>query len=155
MPKHDFVVETRSIDDNFSYSSYSWDFNGRLYKQGLTEADYVSIDDEFIIYINDSLNWIPTWDPSTRETGNGLNNYGVTVIGDINLLTFKAILQAWMNMFECAPERIALTGSYEITAGQYERLEYDKPDLLMKLKKLIRLADRALNEDKCILHLGI
>lgn len=147
MAKHEFVVE----DNRSSYLSFTWDSNGRLYREGLTEADYVSFDDEFIMYINDSLNWIPTWNPSTKEMGNGLNNYGVTIIDEQNLITFKGIIQAWMNMFEFATEIIVLTDQI----GHYEKLEYDKSDLLKKLKKLIELADRALNEDKCILHLGI
>ena len=143
MPKHEFVVETRSVDDNSSYLSFSWDSNGSLSKERLTETDYVSFDDEFIMYINDSLKWIPTWNPSTKEIGNGLNNYGVTIIDEQNLITFKGIIQAWTDMFGFATEKIVLTGSYDSIGetnrfGQYEKLLIDRylPLEEMNIKKL-------------------
>lgn len=157
MPEHEFVLEDRSVADS---SSFLWDSIGGINREGLTEDDYVSFDDEFITYINDSLNWIPTRNPSTKEVGHGLNNYGVTIIDDCNLSSFKGIIQAWTDMFGFASERIVLTGSYYTTGeseqcGKYESLEYNKSDLLKKLIKLIELTDRATDEDKCILHLGI
>lgn len=160
MPKHQFVVvDTNTVnDDSFSY--YSWDSKGDLHREGLPEEDHVAFEDEFILYMNDSLNWIPSWNPSTQETGNGLNYYGVTIVeGEHNLITFRRVIQAWSDLFEPAPENIVLTGSYYTTgedqSGQYERLEYNKTDLMKKLDKQIEIINKALTENKCILHFGI
>lgn len=160
MPKHEFVVESKQDADNHSYSSFSWNSKGELGRDGLSEEDYVSLEDEFISYINDSLGWIPTWNPSTKTEGMGLNHYGVTVISGQNLRTFRGILQAWTDFFRFAPDNIVLKGSYFTIvgvedSGQYDKLEYKKTILIKHLQKLIRMIDRAVEEDKCILHLGI
>lgn len=34
MPKHEFVVETRSAANNSSYLSFSWDSSGGLNREG-------------------------------------------------------------------------------------------------------------------------
>ncbi|MCA1295421.1 hypothetical protein LBW89_20650 [Paenibacillus sp. alder61] len=160
MPKHEFVVESRQDADNLSLSSFSWNSKGELGRDGLSEEDHVSLEDEFISYINDSLNWLPTWNPSTKTEGMGLNHYGVTVISGQNLRVFRGILQAWTDLLGFAPENIGLKGSYFTivgveNSGQYEKLEYKKTILIKHLQKLIRMIDRAVEEDKCILHLGI
>ena len=40
----------------------------------------VSIHDDLIVYFNDFLKWIPTYNPSLKVRHTGLNYYGVTVI---------------------------------------------------------------------------
>ena len=50
----------------------------------------VSIHDDLIIYFNDFLKWIPTYNPSLKVRHTGLNYYGVTVIdGDGAALLHK------------------------------------------------------------------
>ncbi|NMO97690.1 hypothetical protein [Paenibacillus lemnae] len=145
MPVHEFVIENRSDVENSSYLTYTRDSNGDLYREGLIVIEYTSIDDEFIEYINDSLNWISTWNPSTEQNGMGLNHIGVTLIDGSNLITFKGIIQSWADMLKYAPQKIILNRSYCIL----------KSDLLKKLGKLVHLIERAEIETKCILHLGI
>ena len=160
MRKHEFVVENKKDANDSSYLTFSWDSDGELFRKDLSEEDHVFFDDDFIVYLNDSLDWIPSWNPSTKIGCKGLNIYGVTTIDGQNLIILRGIIQAWTDMFGFAPENIVLKGSYFTIggidqSGQYERLEYKKTDLIKKLKKLIKLIDKALAEDKCILHLGI
>jgi hypothetical protein len=42
----------------------------------------VDIHDDLIQYINDSLQWIPTINPSIPESGYGLNIHGITLIDE-------------------------------------------------------------------------
>ncbi|WDH96912.1 hypothetical protein PUW24_22660 [Paenibacillus urinalis] len=159
MPKHEFVVESNTNDKNPCYINYSWDSDGKLHREGLTDEDHVSIDDEFIMYLHDSLKWLSCWNPSTKEACKGLNVHGVTIIEKQNLITFRGIIQAWVDLFGFAPEKIELKGSYTLDSkdecGEYEILLFIKEDLFTNLNKLIRIINKAHDEERCILHLGI
>lgn len=80
MPKHHFVIENKKRVNGNIHTFYSWDSHGMIHKSGLTTENYATLEDEFIVYIYDSLRWLDTWNPSTGMRCSGLNNYGITVI---------------------------------------------------------------------------
>lgn len=139
----------------------NWSRHGILTKAGEVNLLSVSIDDDIIVYIHDSLQWISTFNPSTRTPHYGLNYCGITVISqDDELLKLKRIIKAWADLFKNAKAEIELTGSYYTNSGNhkeggYEKLKYNKIDLLNKFSKLIEIIEMARIEKKSVIHFGI
>ncbi|PRA08718.1 MULTISPECIES: hypothetical protein [unclassified Paenibacillus] len=160
MPKHHFVIENKSLVSGNIHNSYSWDSHGMIHKSGLTREDHATLEDEFIAYIYDFLRWLDTWNPSTCMRSSGLNNYGITVIEEQDaLLKFHQLIQVWIDLFGHATDPIVLTGSYcfdeEEQRSYYEKLVYNKVELINELHKLANMAKRAEINGKCIVHFGI
>ncbi|MEO2204676.1 hypothetical protein ABGV42_13100 [Paenibacillus pabuli] len=157
---HNFVIENKWVLSENVHASYSWDRNGKIHKNGLAPDNQAHLDDNFISYIYDSLQWLETRNPSTGERSMGLNNYGITVIEDQQVLQrLHQIINAWIELFSSAPETIILRGDYCIDdggkKGYYEKLLYNKVDLITELKKLARMAVHAVEHGKCLVHFGI
>ncbi|MBY0216338.1 hypothetical protein [Paenibacillus illinoisensis] len=157
---HNFVIENKSDVNQDVHTSYSWDRNGKLHKNGLKRDNHAHFDDNFLSYIHDSLQWLGTRNPSTGKKSRGLNNYGITVIEDQQVLQrFHQILNAWIDLFSSAPDSIVLRGNLCIDDGDgkgyYEKLVYSKSDLITELKQLARMAVHAVEHGKCIVHFGI
>ncbi|MFL0372974.1 hypothetical protein [Paenibacillus amylolyticus] len=160
MPKHHFVIEAKSQVNENIYTSYSWDSHGNIHKSGLKPEFYATLEDELIVYIYDSLRWLNTWNPSTCISCSGLNNCGITVIEEQDvLLKFHKLIQAWIDLFSHATDPIVLTGNYSINGGEqkgyYEKLVYNKVELINELHKLANMAKYAEVNGKCIVHFGI
>ncbi len=160
LPKHHFVIENKSQVDGNIHTSYSWDSKGRIHRSGLTTENHATLEDEFIAYIYDSLCWLDTWNPSTCMRCSGLNNYGITVIEEQDaLLKFHQLIRAWMDLFSHATDPIVLTGNYSIAGGEqkgyYEKLVYNKVEIINELNKLANMAKYAEVNGKCIVHFGI
>ncbi|WP_418040975.1 hypothetical protein [Paenibacillus xylanilyticus] len=156
---HNFVIENKSDVNEDVHTSYSWDRNGKIHKNGLMRDNHAHLDDNFILYIHDSFQWLETRNPSTGEKSRGLNNYGITVIEDEQVLQrLHQILNAWIDLFSSAPDSIVLRGDLCIDDGDekgyYEKLVYSKSDLITELKQLARLAVHAVEHGKCIVHFG-
>lgn len=160
MPIHNFVIENKSEINESIYTSYSWDAHGVIHKSGLTAEEHAYLEDEFISYIQDSLKWLNTWNPSTCKRCSGLNNYGITVIEEKDaLLKFHQLIRAWIDVFNLAPDQIKLTGDYCFDGneqrGYYEKLIYNRVELINELNKLANMTKDAELNEKCILHFGI
>ncbi|WP_340401128.1 hypothetical protein [Paenibacillus sp. FSL H8-0079] len=160
MPKHHFVIENKADVNEYIHTSYSWDSHGRIHKSGLTPEKHATLEDEFIAYIYDSLQWLDTWNPSTCTRCSGLNNYGITVIEEQNaLLKFQQLIQVWIDLFSHATDPIVLTGNYSIDGedqkGYYEKLMYNKVQLINELYTLANMAKYAEINGRCIVHFGI
>ena len=85
----------------------------------------VSISDELILYINDSLYWIDTcW--NEKEKKKGLSYYNYTKIKGKNVNKFKHILEAWIALFDIDPDNFALKGNYLLEKYKYEKIIYSK-----------------------------
>ncbi|KGP85507.1 hypothetical protein QP794_03470 [Paenibacillus sp. UMB7766-LJ446] len=160
MPMHNFIIENKSEINESIYTSYSWDTHGHIHKSGLMVEEHVGLEDEFLSYIQDSLNWLNTWNPSTCKKCSGLNNYGITVIEEKDtLLKFHQLIRAWIDVFNLAPDQIKLTGDYCFDGneqrGYYEKLMYNRVELINELNKLANMAKDAEVNGKCIVHFGI
>lgn len=114
----------------------------------------VSISDVLIQYMKDSLCWIDAkW--NGIKVNKGLNYYGYTLIDNQDIYKFKNIINSWLMLFESAPEKFVLTGNYIIDENKYEKNILVKEDVILQLKSLRNLCDRALCEGNNILHDGI
>ncbi|MEF2965874.1 hypothetical protein V3851_08540 [Paenibacillus sp. M1] len=155
MPYHEFIVsEEQASLDNVTWNKHRVEING------LEVSPQASIDDELINYISDSLEWIKSKGPSKSFSGYGLDRYGYTVIRDKDsLVTFKNIISSWKDLFNNAPTQLVITGDYGWEAGtdkgQYEKISFNKYEVIESLNNLIEVIDTALERNQCVMHFGI
>jgi hypothetical protein len=87
--------------------------------------------------------------------------YGESLIDQHGAAGFSNILKAWYLLFSEAPELIKLKGNYtyiegeDEAKGQYERLYFNKQDILKQLNRLMQFCERVKNEGYVIIYLGI
>lgn len=135
---HEFILIDKKGSDNSSDS--------------LTNK--VILSDNFVRYIDDCFQWISTW-WNDKEERKGLNYYGYSVIKEYNIIQFEKIIEAWIGIFEIAPEQFILTGDYLVEENKYEKICYQKQNILSNLLSLRNLCKKAIKENKYILHNGI
>ncbi len=124
------------------------------YDKEILAAETMSISDDLIRYVNDSLLWIKTLWNGKKET-NRLNYYGYTVIMGESLQKLKGIVEAWIYLFQNAGDIIVLTGDFLIDEDKYEKIEFTKEECLAQLRSLKEMCEKAEIENKAILHEGI
>jgi hypothetical protein len=122
----------------------------------------VGISDDLILYMIDTLEWIPSFNPVTKENGKGLVYHGVTIINRESSSQLKAIIESWVNLFSQGPDLINLCGQ---TVGkedergevyfEVERIKMSKKDIMQVLNELIKLSSRTIDGEYLIMHVGI
>ena len=118
------------------------------------KIEKATIPDDFMNYIKDSTFWIISlWNGKTLK--NGLPYYGQAVISNSELIRFKIILEKWRDLFALATEKIILTGNFLVEEMKYEKIVYEKSELLDMLDKLLQLCDKAEKLKAEILYEGI
>jgi hypothetical protein len=124
--------------------------------------DVLEIHDDIILYILDSLKWVPQ--AKTRyssEIKYGLNYHGITEIDREGAIVLYNILKAWSDLFKNSPPILQLTGSYywtedeNINTGAYEVIELDRDKVIEQFNKLMYFAEKVINDNCQILHFGI
>lgn len=112
------------------------------------------ISDALILYMRDSFNWINSlW--NGKEEKKGLNYYGETIIREKDIDKLRNVIQAWINLFELSTDEFILTGNYLLEENKYEKSLFNKKDVLLQLKSLHFLCEKAIEQNKDILHSGI
>lgn len=155
MPYHEFIVG----DERAPLENVIWDKN-KIVINGIEVLPQVSINDDFINYISDTLAWIKSRGPSDAFHGFGLDVYGYTIIRDKESLnTFRNIISSWKELFLNAPPEFIITGNYGWEAGsdkgRYEKISVTRNELIESLSKLIEVIDTALETNQCVIHFGI
>lgn len=113
-----------------------------------------SISDALMLYMGDSFNWINSlW--NGKEEKKGLNYYGETTIKEKDVGKLRNVIQAWINLFELSTDEFILTGNYLLEENKYEKILFNKKDVLLQLKSLHFLCEKAIGQNKDILHSGI
>ena len=122
----------------------------------------VTINDDNLSYMADSLNWIPTYNANLRQKGTGLHWYGPpTVISLEGASITNKIFLAWAELFKLGPETLNLRGYYvlgdEDFDGYYDRLEIPRDEMVSKLSTIASYAQKIIDSDGqyFILHMGI
>ena len=150
-PFHDFVLMNKK-KMNYDNLSLSTDFKRK-----------VQIDDDFCMYLNDSLRLLNTLNPAFRppQKVKGLNYTGITVINGKAVDNFSKFIRAYLHIFEMFPKMVELTGQWQSiidkpTIGKYTQLKYRKKKLMKALKELLKYTEICQkNSSRYILHLGI
>ena len=123
----------------------------------LEEKEQVHIEDNLILYIFDTLNWIDTFsDLKTNDTEKGLNYHGVTYFKGDSIRKLKKIIFYWKELFNIAEKKFELMGIYySPKRKKYLKNRYSKKEVIESLENLINLCDRAEKENKIVEHSGI
>jgi hypothetical protein len=106
--------------------------------------DMVYLEDDFLDYIRDSLDWMPTYNPSMHEKQIGLNFCGETVILNDSAAQAARVFGAWHILLSCGPRALQLTGRYSwivdkpLESGAYNVLNFNRYETLFQLEKLVR-----------------
>jgi len=120
----------------------------------------VRLSDDIISYLYDSLEWIPSLNPSNPEEwqGHGLNRWGSTVINREGASTALRVFSAWAELFAAGPAQLVLHGLYfegpDDEKG-YEKLLVPRDELVEQMQTLADYARRSVDGEGYILHLGV
>jgi len=148
--EHEFYLISQDTDIR-EYWQYTHDER--------TYVDCVVLHDDLILYIIDSLKWIPTKNPGIRTVqGYGINYHGITLFDKQSAIPLRNVFTAWRDLFKNAPEIMKLTGSFvwsENEEGEYERLILDRNNVLMQLERMIAMAEKLSDGEYYIYHCGI
>jgi len=148
---HDFFLLSRSEHPFSSYANF------------INDPRAVLLDDAIILYLMDSLEWIPSFAPHRGEPSTGLDHLGVTIIDTDGAPAARRIFSAWADLFSAGPPVLRLTERGTRIVGQpsdlagIEPLQIDRDETVDRLRTLADYADRVANskDDLYILHLGV
>ncbi|MBM7689664.1 hypothetical protein IGJ55_001115 [Enterococcus sp. AZ170] len=115
----------------------------------------VTIDDFLILYIIDSLGWIPSYSKNFVHKSMGLDYYGRTYLDAEGIATLNGILNGWIQLFEQAPSTTELTMDYDINKGRFNKEKVEKENILNQLQKLSVLCKKAIENEYILVHFGI
>ncbi len=118
--------------------------------------DSVVIHDDIILYIFDTLKWIPSRNPALHEApmSAGINYCGVTLFDKNSAVILKSIFSSWRDLFLNSPLLLELTEEFVMVEGagklgHYEQLVCNRNEIVEQFEKMISFADR-LAEGKAI-----
>lgn len=124
--------------------------------------DRVTIHDDIILYIMDSLNWVRAENPMKREEGPqqyGINYCGITLFQQSEARLLHRIFSAWRELFTHAPSEFKLTGNYvedeHDNTGYYEKIKVEKAALIDQLTKMLAILVQLEAGTGYLYHYGI
>lgn len=117
--------------------------------------DGIEMDDDLIVYLSDSLEWIDTEWNELDNNKNGLNYFGMTIFRRESLSELVNIIKGWIEVFKNAPARFLLTVGYDIDSGLYEKKEFEKVKVLAQMTEVLEMCGRAQVSNKVLVHAGI
>ncbi|MGG5341228.1 hypothetical protein [Enterococcus sp. AZ192] len=115
----------------------------------------IVIEDYLILYMIDTLNWIPSYSKDFIHESFGLDYYGRTYLDEKGITCLGNIIEGWLLLFEQAPEVVELTTDYDIEKGKFDKKKIEKKDILNQLEQLFLLCKKALKEELILVHFGI
>ncbi|PGZ93358.1 hypothetical protein [Bacillus sp. AFS029533] len=122
---------------------------------------HVKIQDELILYMNDTISWVPSKrTPFTKGFNEmGLDYYGITIFDENSTTILKDVLLGWRIIFASAPKVLILTGMYvegdHEEDGEYEKITFNQDEVLQQLDALIALIVEVEKHSHKIYHIGI
>lgn len=117
------------------------------------QDEIIQLDVDLLNYMLDSLYWInTTWVDS--KTHQGFDIFGVSTISE-DIPKFKLIISSWINVFELGTDKITLTVDFDIHKLDFQRVTFNKKDVLKTLMQIVSLCDKAISTQDSIMVLGI
>ncbi|MGM0219480.1 hypothetical protein [Enterococcus sp. AZ126] len=120
-----------------------------------TKKHMIKIDDYLILYLSDSLNWVPSYWETMSNQKEGLNYYGTTIFDELGIKKILSIIKSWKNLFENAPDIIELSTEVLVESGAYLKEKVETKKILKQLDTLISLSENALIDNVLVVHFGI
>jgi hypothetical protein len=124
--------------------------------------DSVIIHDDIILYISDTLKWVPSRNPAFHGAprGAGIHYHGVTLFDVNSAVTLKSVFSSWRDLFLNSPAVLELTGEFVMVGGEgqsgyYEKLVYDRHEIIEQFEKMTLFADRLAEGGFYLYHCGI
>ncbi|WP_415579300.1 hypothetical protein [Filibacter tadaridae] len=123
--------------------------------------DKAIIHDDLVLYMMDTLNWIPSKNPGKEgnPTSHGINYWGVTLFDKQSSESLLGIFNSWRDLFKNAIPTFELTGNFvegdDDQEGHYEKLKLNRDEVLKQLDKMISLVERLAGGDFYLYHCGI
>ncbi|MFP3726359.1 hypothetical protein U8V72_14320 [Priestia filamentosa] len=148
--EHDFYLVKADIEPKEFVSRY---LKGKLeLETSEYVADKVHIEDSIILYMQNTLDWIPTRNPGKRSNPkqHGLCYAGITLFDKESAPKLFQIATSWINLYKSAPETFKLPFEDE-----EESIIYSKSEFLFKLEKLREYANKIAHERFYMYHFGI
>ena len=151
--EHEFylISKTTDINDFWMYRERNNSF-----------IDSVVIHDDLIQYIMDSLEWIPSKNPSLLGTpnGRGINYHGVTLFDKQSSETLISIFASWKSLFKNAPVKFELTGEFvygeaDNQEGDYEKLVFNRDEVISQFEKIISMSETLAKGEFYLYHCGV
>src|SRR5215472_13752175 len=88
----------------------------RLGYEGMRKRMFaiVTLHDDFLIYIADSLRWIASYNPAKRKDRrqNGFNFHAITAVGQDGARLAERVFESWAVLFSQGPPQLNLRGPY-------------------------------------------
>jgi len=151
MPTHDFLLLPEKDGHYSDYVRY------------INDPNALRVDDDLVVYIQDTLNWIPTINPANPVEwgGYGLNYYGPTVINKAGAAKMARIFHLWAALLQEGPKDVKLRGGYEWTEGEtssggrYAVITAPRDSVVKTFRAIAALAEQAASGKFYVLHLGV
>ena len=128
----------------------------------MAATTHVQFHDDLIRYLSDTLAWIPTFNPSSKQVEQvGLNLWGITAILPKGARIAVEVFGRWAALFDCGPDKLALTGSYVLPGvtgdhGRYETIIVSKASIVGALRSLQQMCQQVASSDTIwLLHEGV
>jgi hypothetical protein len=138
---HDFLLLDRDRDGEWELLRF------------IHDPRAIHLHDDFVRCIQDTLAWIPTTNPARGEPHRGLCMWGPTLIEAEGARVAERVFGGWAELLAAGPPRLVLTGEFSWAAeddapptgdrvtqleGRYERLEFDRDEVIDVLRQLAR-----------------
>jgi hypothetical protein len=107
----------------------------------------VTVHDDIILFIYETLKWIESYDYKDERVVSGLYYDGISYIHNDQLYLFSEIVDSWVGLFRNAPKSLLLNKN----SAKYKASDVEAE--LVQLNKLISEANKI--KQQLILHLGI
>lgn len=135
---HDFAIISKEYDE----------------LEILRDMKKVSIPDDIILYMSDSLKWINSyW--NGKEYKESLNYYGYSFISGEDLNKLAHIVNIWKELFSLAPDTFFITSEYILNEKRYEKISIKRKEIVSLLSEWRNLCKEAIEDDCNIIHRGI
>jgi hypothetical protein len=151
MPTHDFLLLPEKDEHYSDYMRY------------INDPNALTVDDDLVVYVQDTLNWIPTINPANPAVwgGYGLNYYGPTVINKAGAAKMARIFNLWAALLQEGPEEVKLRGGYEWTeeetssGGRYAIVTAPRDSVVKTFRAIAAIGEQAASGKFYVLHLGV
>jgi len=147
-PWHDFFLLQEGLEPYAGYGKW------------IGGPGTVRLSDDIIGCLYDSLEWIPSLNPSNPAEwqGHGLDRWGPTVINREGAPTALRVFSAWAELFAAGPAQLVPCSDYSEGPDDekgYLRLLVPRDELVEQMRTLADYARRSVDGEAYILHIGV
>lgn len=124
--------------------------------------EIVELENDLMLYLTDSLNWLLKRNPMFTDLrkGQGISYWGLTLYAKEASKHINNIFTSWANLFESSPNPIELTGLFsfehnEDKIGGYDKIKLNKTTTINSLRKLAGFGEIIEDGNHYIYHIGV